>query len=213
MQDRSINQDDLSTYVQDMEDIKQCWKNILFTVPGTFPLLPEFGSDLYKYVDKPVTDSFGKLRNVIIAALERFEPRAKINKVTRTIENERIWINLFGTVKNTGEAIISNIIIIPEVVIPVPTFGTITINKSMFDLTEPVDLFKFNITGITVPYFSDSLSCRAGNSVVFENIPTGTYTIEEVIIPSGFELVSMSATECTIADNENFVVDVVNKSI
>lgn len=102
MNDQSINQADLSTWVKDFEDIKQCWNNILFTVPGTFPLLPEFGCDLFKYLDKPITDSFGKLRNVMIAALERWEPRAKVDKVTRIINGSQLIVSISGIHRNTN---------------------------------------------------------------------------------------------------------------
>lgn len=105
MIDQSINQKNLTQYVQGIEDIRQCWENILFTIPGTFPLLPEFGCDLFKYLDKPVTDSFGKVRNVIIAALERFEKRAKITKVTRVISESNLIINIEGIQVNTGSSI------------------------------------------------------------------------------------------------------------
>lgn len=102
MINQSINQSNTSLYVEGFEDIKQCWKNIMFTVPGTFPLLPEFGCDLFKYIDKPVTESFGKLRNVIIAALEKWEPRAKISKVTRVISGSQLLVNISATENNTG---------------------------------------------------------------------------------------------------------------
>jgi len=102
MNDQSINQETLTTYVQGFEDIKQCWQNILFTIPGTIPLLPEFGCDLFRYIDKPITESFGKVRNIIIAALERWEPRAKIDKVTRIIDGSNLLVNIEGTQVNTG---------------------------------------------------------------------------------------------------------------
>ena len=102
MNDQSINQAELSQYVQGFEDIKQCWQNILFTVPGAIPLLPEFGCDLFRYIDKPITESFGKVRNIIIAALERWEPRAKIDKVTRIIDGSNLLVNIEGTQVNTG---------------------------------------------------------------------------------------------------------------
>lgn len=109
MNNQSINQSDFSQNVEGFEDIKQCWTNILYTIPGEFPLLPEFGCDLWQYIDKPNSDSFGKLRNVIIAALEKYEPRAKVTKVTRTVENERIFINLMGIHIETGGEIIAQI--------------------------------------------------------------------------------------------------------
>lgn len=111
--DISINQDNFTQNVKGFEDIKQCWKNILFTIPGSIPLMPTFGCDIWQFIDKPTSDSFGKARNVIIAALEKWETRAKITKVTRTIEGSKVLVNILG-IANTGEIINSQINVTPE---------------------------------------------------------------------------------------------------
>lgn len=107
--DRSINQDDFSKEVLNFDDIKQCWKNILYTIPGTYPLLPTFGCDIWKYIDNPTSDSFGRARNVIIAALEKWEPRAKITNVKRNTVDSQIFISIMGIYTETGETIVSQI--------------------------------------------------------------------------------------------------------
>lgn len=105
--DYSINQDNPDVYVSDSEDIKQCWKNILRIIPGTIPLMPRFGSDLYKYADLPVTKSFSEASNTIIKDLSKWESRTKITKVTRTVLDSKVMINIFGIYSATGEAIVS----------------------------------------------------------------------------------------------------------
>jgi phage baseplate assembly protein W len=105
--DFSINQTNPDEYVSGVDDIKQCWWNILRTVPGSIPLMPEFGCDLYKYVDKPITLSFSEAANKITSALAKWETRATISKVTRTIDGSRIYINVVGIYISTGESIIS----------------------------------------------------------------------------------------------------------
>lgn len=145
--DRSINQADTSQYVEGIEDVKQCWQNIMFTIPGTIPLQPEFGCDLFKYLDKPNTDSFGKVRNVIIAALERWEPRAKISKVTRTSDGEKTYINLTGTFTETDIAISASIPVstasVTTIAAPASsqpgTVTTSTTHNRLHDITSPLD--------------------------------------------------------------------------
>jgi len=107
--DKSINQDNTGEYVEGIEDIKQCWRNIIFTAPGTIPFFPEFGCNYFKFIDLPITKSFAEAANIIIAALTRWEPRTTINKVTRTIVDSQVIINVFATYKSTGESIISEI--------------------------------------------------------------------------------------------------------
>lgn len=112
MNDISIDQTDFTKTVEGAEDIKQCWKNILFTIPGSVPLMPTFGCDLWQYIDKPNSDSFGKVRNVIIAALEKWEPRTKINKCTRTVSGEQSLVDVIGTYQ--GQQIASKFNISPS---------------------------------------------------------------------------------------------------
>ena len=122
--DVSIDQSDFTKNVYDFEDIKQCWENIVFTIPGTIPLMPDFGCNIFQYLDRPTSDSFGKARNVIIAALEKWEKRAKITKVTRTIEGSIVLINIFGVATSTGAPIQAQINITPE---PVPATAVVSI--------------------------------------------------------------------------------------
>lgn len=107
--DRSINENDYTIHVEGIEDVKQSWRRILRTVPGAVRMNPTFGCDLYKYIDFPVTNSFSKAASDIIAALSKWETRATINKITRTVIESRVYINIVGVYVSTGESIITQL--------------------------------------------------------------------------------------------------------
>ena len=58
--------------------IRQNIEVILKTTKGTDPLRPFFGSDIYTYIDKPVTRSIPNMKNAMLEAVEEWEPRVKI---------------------------------------------------------------------------------------------------------------------------------------
>ncbi len=107
--DQSINQSNPDEYVTGIEDVKQCWWNILKTIPGSVPLMPAFGCELYRYVDHPVNASFAELGNKIISALTKWETRTTISKVTRTVSGSRVYLNIAGIYTSTGESVVSQI--------------------------------------------------------------------------------------------------------
>lgn len=107
--DRSINENDYTIHVEGIEDVKQSWRRILRTVPGAVRMNPTFGCDLYKYIDLPVTNSFSKAASDIIAAISKWETRATINKITRTVIESRVYINIVGVYVSTGESIITQL--------------------------------------------------------------------------------------------------------
>lgn len=74
----SIN--DSSRRVEGVEDMAQCVYTILTTVPGSDPLRLSFGSDLYKYIDRPMTEAQPMLIYEITAAIARWEKRLSVKK-------------------------------------------------------------------------------------------------------------------------------------
>ncbi len=62
------------------EDITQCVYLILSTIPGSDPLRPDFGSDLYKYLDKPLEENKPMMVYSIKEAVERWENRINVNR-------------------------------------------------------------------------------------------------------------------------------------
>ena len=94
--DYSISLKDRDNYVQGIEDVKQSWHIILTTVPGSIPLNPLFGSNLYTFIDKPVNTSFSDMANTIIKDLELWEKRTKITKVEKVIATSQIFLKIYG---------------------------------------------------------------------------------------------------------------------
>ena len=70
-----------SVIVEDASDIAQCIFTILSTVKGTDPLRPDFGSDVYQFIDKPVNVAQPSLIYAVYTAIEQWEPRVHVNNV------------------------------------------------------------------------------------------------------------------------------------
>jgi len=109
MSDYSIDIADKTKYVQGVEDVKQCWAIVLTTVPGSIPLMPTFGSNLFQYLDQPINKAFSALANTIIKDLEFWEKRATISKVTRILDGATIKIMIQGIYTAAKTEIIQDI--------------------------------------------------------------------------------------------------------
>lgn len=109
MNDRSIDITDTSKIVQGIDDIKQSWYIILNTIKGSDPMRPNFGSGMFEYLDKPINIILTDLYLDIITSLEKFEPRAKITKVSLSNQNEIVNIVIEGVYTQTGDIITSTI--------------------------------------------------------------------------------------------------------
>jgi phage baseplate assembly protein W len=108
--DISINLDDRTKFATGIDDVKQSWNIILRTIPGTIPLLPNFGSNLYKYIDRPVNETFSNMANTIIKDLEYWEKRTKIKKVEKLIVDvSNIVLKIYGIFTPTGQPVIATL--------------------------------------------------------------------------------------------------------
>jgi phage baseplate assembly protein W len=74
----SIN--DPGVIVEGVEDIAQCVYTILTTIKGSDPLRVDFGSDVIKYLDRPVNEVQSLLAYEVISALEAWESRINVHK-------------------------------------------------------------------------------------------------------------------------------------
>lgn len=75
----------LPTYgevVQGLAEISQAVIIIVTTQRGSDPLRPDFGSDVYQYVDRPVNEAIPRMIKASWDALTRWEPRVNVNRVT-----------------------------------------------------------------------------------------------------------------------------------
>ena len=74
----SIN--DPAAVVDGAEDIAQCVYTIITTVKGSDPLRADFGSDVYKYLDKPVNDVRPLIIYAVSEAIRTWEQRIVVKK-------------------------------------------------------------------------------------------------------------------------------------
>jgi len=63
-------------------DVAQAIRIVLVTPKGSDPHRPEFGSDNHRYIDMPVTEARPHVVRASREAIERWEPRAAVIRVT-----------------------------------------------------------------------------------------------------------------------------------
>jgi phage baseplate assembly protein W len=81
-------------------------KIILSTIKGSDIHRPTFGSNLYLFIDQPMTAiTRGKIMAEIADAIEEWEPRVKIRNVALNKDYERLLISIELEIKDTGEII------------------------------------------------------------------------------------------------------------
>lgn len=86
---------DPSVTVEGAEDIAQCVYVILNTIQGSDPLRPDFGSEIYKYLDKPINDYIPYMILAATRAIEKWEKRIKLTKCvmeTTGMDSKRLVI-------------------------------------------------------------------------------------------------------------------------
>ncbi len=69
-----------------LADIRQCLDLLLRTQKGSDPLRPEFGCDIFQYVDKPLNYSIPNIIRSIIEAVQIWETRVTIKSIRYEIE-------------------------------------------------------------------------------------------------------------------------------
>jgi len=104
--DSSINLNTSGSYVEGVEDIAQSWYIILHTIPGSDPLRPNFGSDIYQYLDKPNNGFGGGFSSQIIKDLEKWETRCTISQVKPIVgDDNNIKVEITGIYLKTNTKI------------------------------------------------------------------------------------------------------------
>lgn len=69
-------------YAEALDDLIQSIAIILRTRRGSDPLRPDFGSDIWRYIDYPIDRARPHLVREAVAAIRRWEPRVRIERVT-----------------------------------------------------------------------------------------------------------------------------------
>ena len=90
-----VDINDPAAIVEGIDDIRQCIHIILTTVPGSDPLRPEFGSNVYKYLDQPLPVAKPQIIYAVTEAVGRWEKRLEVTKcniIRRTVDRTTITI-------------------------------------------------------------------------------------------------------------------------
>lgn len=77
-----VSMDDPAAIVEGVDDIVQSINIILTTIPGSDPLRPEFGSNVYQYLDKPLPSVLGKIIYEATTAIGRWEKRLDVTRIS-----------------------------------------------------------------------------------------------------------------------------------
>lgn len=89
--------------VEGIDDIRQCIAIILTTTKGSDPMRLLFGSDIWKYIDKPVNTAAANISAEIIDAIGKWEQRIIIKKLTYNISGSKIDFELTAELLESGE--------------------------------------------------------------------------------------------------------------
>jgi len=73
----------------------------LTTPKGSDVHRPDFGSELYKFIDQPLTAlTAGKIKAYIVEEIERWEPRVKVMGISLDRRLDRTKIELLLAIEN-----------------------------------------------------------------------------------------------------------------
>jgi phage baseplate assembly protein W len=92
-----------STLVQGVDAINQNILVILTTVPGSDPLRPEFGADIFRWLDQPVNVAMPNIIREAVNAIRTWEQRVEITKIQRRVENSQIFLNIVWRDVRSGQ--------------------------------------------------------------------------------------------------------------
>ena len=85
-------------YLSDLDHLKQSIIDILTTPIGTRVICRDYGSTLFQLTDHPINrDLFPKIYAAVADAIDKWEPRFKVQKITITsISEGHIILSLIG---------------------------------------------------------------------------------------------------------------------
>ncbi len=100
---------EIGSIVEDIEDINQCIRIILATPKRSDPHRPELGSEIWKYVDFPVNEAIPHIIREAMEAIEKWEPRIEIKRITAMPEGSQIFLKIEWVLKETQEPYVSEV--------------------------------------------------------------------------------------------------------
>ncbi|MCK9514076.1 MAG: GPW/gp25 family protein [Pigmentiphaga sp.] len=95
--------------VEGLDDIHQCIRIILLTPKGSDPHRPEFGSDLWHYVDHPVGEAVPHVVREGIEALARWEPRIEVVRIVPIELYAHLHITVEWRIDGQGDLMVTEV--------------------------------------------------------------------------------------------------------
>lgn len=95
---------EIGAVVENISDINQCIRIILTTPKGSDPHRPEFGSDIWKYIDYPVNEAIPNIIRDAIDAINAWEPRVEIKTIKAEVDVANVMLRIEWVLKGTDES-------------------------------------------------------------------------------------------------------------
>ncbi len=89
-----LSADGVGLIVTGLSDLGQCIDLILKTVPGSDPFRPFFGCKVWDFIDAPVNLAIPNMKNAIYHALNIWEPRIKILRISHQLQQSNILFTI-----------------------------------------------------------------------------------------------------------------------
>ncbi len=102
---------EIGSVVEGVEDINQCIGIILTTPKASDPHRPEFGSDIWKYIDYPVNEAIPNIIREAIDAINTWEPRVEIKSIKAEVDMANVILKIEWVMKGTTEGQIIEVIV------------------------------------------------------------------------------------------------------
>jgi len=80
--------------VEDVDDINQCIAIVLETVKGSDPLRPDFGSDIFLWLDMPIGLAGPNIIAEAIKSLRIWEPRCQVVKARMQVDQNVLTLSV-----------------------------------------------------------------------------------------------------------------------
>lgn len=77
---------DIGTVVEGLADVDQCIRTILLTPKGSVPQQPDFGSDVWRYIDWPIHEARPHLVRTALDSITRLEPRVELTSIAYDVD-------------------------------------------------------------------------------------------------------------------------------
>ena len=92
----------IGSVVEGYSDINQCIHIILHTRKGSDPHRPEFGCDVWLYIDYPVNQAVPHMVREIIDAINAWETRITIERIIPVIDGSTLTLSIEWKLKTAS---------------------------------------------------------------------------------------------------------------